>query len=200
MKELKFFYKKFLPEIKKRIKEFRKNSKSNKKIFLELCFCLCTPQSKAKNCWFAVQILAKNNFFNFNKRKIAVVLKNSGVRFHNKKAKYIMAVGNGQRAMGRGQLIYKREWLVQTIKGLGLKESSHFLRNIGFGLKYAILDRHILKNLVKYRVIKKIPKNLNKKNYLLIEEKMQKFAKKVKIPMAELDLLFWAMETGEVFK
>ena len=29
---------------------------------------------------------------------------------------------------------------------------------------------------------------------------MKAFAKKVKIPMAALDLILWAKETGEVFK
>jgi len=29
---------------------------------------------------------------------------------------------------------------------------------------------------------------------------MKEFSKKVNIPLAELDLLFWSEETGEVFK
>ncbi|KKP28400.1 MAG: putative N-glycosylase/DNA lyase [Parcubacteria group bacterium GW2011_GWA2_31_28] len=92
-----------------------------------------------------------------------------------------------------------REFLVKNIKGLGYKEASHFLRNIGYK-NLAILDRHILKNLQKFKVINKVPKHLNKKNYLSIEEKFYKFSKKIDIPMDELDLLFWSMETGKVFK
>ena len=93
----------------------------------------------------------------------------------------------------------KRNFLVKNDKGLGLKEASHFLRNTGHE-NLAILDRHILKNLVKLKVIDEIPKSLTKKKYFEIEERVLEFAKKVKIPMDHLDLLFWSMETGEVFK
>ena len=94
-----------------------------------------------------------------------------------------------------------REWLVENIKGYGYKEASHFLRNVGLGSDIAILDRHILKNLKRYGVIDKIPPSLgNRKIYMDIEEKMKHFSKKIKVPLEELDLLFWAQETGFVFK
>ena len=92
-----------------------------------------------------------------------------------------------------------REFLVQNVKGFGLKESSHYLRNIGYR-DLAILDRHILKNLHKYNVINEIPSNLTPKTYLEIEDKFKEFSSKLNIPLDELDLLFWSMETGEVFK
>ena len=73
------------------------------------------------------------------------------------------------------------------------------MRNIGYR-NIAILDRHVLRNLVKHKVIKKTPKSLTKKNYFEIENKFKKFSKEINIPMDELDLLFWSFETGEVFK
>ncbi len=88
---------------------------------------------------------------------------------------------------------------MQNVKGLGYKESSHFLRNIGYK-NLAILDRHILKNLKDLRVIRYIPKSLNKNKYLEIEDKFQNFSKRINISMDELDLLFWSIETGEVFR
>lgn len=54
---------------------------------------------------------------------------------------------------------------------MSYKEASHFLRNVGFGEDIAILDRHILKNLVKLEVINELPKTLTPKLYLEIEEK-----------------------------
>ena len=93
-----------------------------------------------------------------------------------------------------------RNLVSKNIKGLGLKEAAHFLRNIGHGEEVAILDRHILKNLVKYGVIPEIPKSLTAKKYHEIEQKMFKFARKIGIHPAALDLLFWSEETGEVFK
>ena len=93
-----------------------------------------------------------------------------------------------------------REWLIENVKGMDYKEASHFLRNVGFGDDIAILDRHILKNLVRYSIIDEVPKSLTGKKYLEIEEKMRKFAQKAGIPFAHLDLLWWSEETGEIFK
>jgi len=81
-----------------------------------------------------------------------------------------------------------------------MKEATHFLRNIGLGKDLAILDRHILKNLNYYGVINELPKTLTKKKYLEIEDKMKKFSEEIKIPIDELDLLFWSEETGKIFK
>mgnify|MGYP001596399044 FL=1 len=97
-------------------------------------------------------------------------------------------------------ILKTREWLAENVKGIGYKEASHFLRNIGFGKNLAILDVHILKNLKNHGVIKKIPKSLTKREYLNIENKLREFCKKINIPMDELDLLFWSKETGFIFK
>ncbi len=77
--------------------------------------------------------------------------------------------------------------------------NSHFLRNIGYR-NLAILDRHILKNLVHHGVLLELPKTLTPKKYLDIEQLFQQFAKNIQIPMDALDLLFWSNETGEIFK
>ena len=93
-----------------------------------------------------------------------------------------------------------REWLVKNIKGLGYKEASHFLRNIGYGRDIAILDTHILKTLKKLGIIRKIPPYISKRNYCKIEDRMRRFARKKGIPLEELDLLLWSSETGFIFK
>jgi N-glycosylase/DNA lyase len=41
-----------------------------------------------------------------------------------------------------------REWLVRNAPGLGPKQSSMFLRNIGLSYDFAILDRHVLTYMV----------------------------------------------------
>ena len=96
--------------------------------------------------------------------------------------------------------IQARDWLVSNVKGMGYKEASHFLRNIGFGEDIAILDRHILKNLAKAGVIKEVSKSISKKTYFEIEDKMKKFSKNIRIPLSHLDLALWYKEAGEVFK
>ena len=92
----------------------------------------------------------------------------------------------------------RRRWLVDNIKGLGYKEASHFLRNIGYD-DYAIIDTHILDILARYRIIKQ-PKTLTKKNYLKIEGHLQKIARQTKLTLAELDLYLWFLETGKILK
>lgn len=201
--------------INERLKHFKQvYNWPNKKLFCELVFCILTPQSRARSCDLAVQALSSNSLLtNGHWRKIAKILKTKGVRFYNNKAHYIVEArdkffngSNGLRAQlesWRSQSISQIEFrnlVSKNIKGLGLKEASHFLRNIGHGEEVAILDRHILKNLVKYRVIKEIPKSLTEKRYHKIEQKMFNFANKLGIHAAALDLLLWSEETGEVFK
>ncbi len=210
MKELISEYKKRKDSIKKRLKEFSEVHKSkDEDIFSELCFCLLTPQSKAVYCDKAVKELVSSGLlFKGNEDVIKNILRGN-VRFHNKKAAYLVGAReffrDGKKLNLKGKLditntFSAREWLVRNIKGLGYKEASHFLRNIGLGKDIAIIDRHILKNLKKYGAIKRIPASISRNNYIGLEEAMRNFSKKVKIPMEELDLLFWSAQTGFVFK
>lgn len=202
IEDLKNSYKKKKIAIKQRLEDF-KRERSEEEIFAELYFCLLTPQSKARAADKAIRIMAeKKILISGTEKDMAEVLKSSGIRFHNKKAKYIVESRKFfplKQKLDINDIEKTREWLVKNVKGLGYKESSHFLRNIGFsGL--AILDRHILKNLHALGVIEKIPRTLTAKKYLDIEEKMKIFAEKVGIPLEELDLLLWSEETGEIFK
>ncbi len=209
--QFKKLYRKKKGEISLRLGEFRQRGlqAGDDELFSELAFCLLTPQSRAKFCWEAIMNLKEQN----------ILLKGSAdqvkrrlhcVRFHNKKASYLVAARNiflRNGAIAVKQLLEQhddsyacREWLVKNVKGLGYKEASHFLRNIGRGETMAILDRHILKNLHLLGVIAKIPESLSKAAYRQIETKMEKFALSINIPFAHLDLLLWYKETGEIFK
>lgn len=198
-------------EIVSRLREFERCwiDKTDEEIFIELSFCILTPQSRAKFCWDAITSLKKENLL--LKGNVARIReKLHCVRFHNKKAQYVvdarrLFMGNDgisiKALLDKFSDVYeRREWLVKNIKGLGYKEASHFLRNIGFGKDIAILDRHILKNLNLLGVIKEIPESMGRKKYLGIEKNMAEFAKEIDIPLAHLDLLLWYKETGEIFK
>lgn len=196
-------------DIQKRLGEFRLVwTKSDERIFSELCFCICTPQSKALHCHEAVSGLTKSGLlFSGDVSQVRDGLKK--VRFPNNKAKYIvetrekLSSGRGldvKRRISDKDIAATREWLVSNVKGIGYKEASHFLRNIGFGEDLAILDVHILNNMVEFKVIGERPKTLTKKKYMELEIKLKDFSKKIGIPLAELDLLFWSMKTGHIFK
>jgi N-glycosylase/DNA lyase len=87
----------------------------------------------------------------------------------------------------------------KDIKGIGYKESSHFLRNIGYG-GYAILDKHILNTLCELGVIASPKPPGTRDRYIAIEDSLRHFADEIGIPMDELDLLLWSEKTGEVLK
>jgi len=210
IEELKEIYSAQQDEIKARLIEFKRiwNKGNEDDIFKELIFCILTPQSRAKSCWNSIQrLLDRNLLLKGNTNKITKNL--SGVRFRFKKAEYIIEARKLFTVKGRISVRSKikqfndkdaREWLVQNVKGIGYKEASHFLRNIGLGENLAILDRHILKNLKLVGEIFKIPDSLSRKTYIKIENGMKTFAKKINIPIAHLDFVMWYKETGEIFK
>ena len=199
LEELKKSYETKKDLINQRLDEFKKE-KNDDELFAELAFCLLTPQSKAKLCWLSIENLKIKGLLYSHSKAIRPWI--TTVRFCDNKSRYIE---EAQKKFPSVKEVLKkepeqaREWLVKHIKGYGYKEASHFLRNIGI-LNFAILDRHILKNLKKYGVIKEIPKSLTPKKYKEIEKQMKEFSAVVGISLAELDLLFWSQETGEVFK
>lgn len=95
----------------------------------------------------------------------------------------------------------RRDWLAQEsrIKGLGYKESSHFLRNIGFK-GYAILDKHVVRCLAELGLVADVKPPSTRARYLEMEEKLRRFAREIRIDFDELDLVLWSMKTGEVLK
>lgn len=188
--------------IKSRLADFDKlRDESYSRLFEELCFCICTPQSKAVLADKAIKRLKSEGYLHKGDN-LCVRSCLSGVRFPNNKSKYIEKARGFdlKKALAESDDVIVREEIVENVTGIGLKEAGHFLRNIGRAHELAILDVHILKNLKRFGVIDEIPRTLTKKIYFEIEEKMKIFSKKVKIPFRELDLLFWSMETGEVFK
>jgi N-glycosylase/DNA lyase len=175
--------------------------------FYELTFCVLTPQSSAKNADATISELIRDDFQAKGFDPMPYLRDpNHYIRFHNVKAKRLLEI----RSHFDDILPYlidnslsseaKREFVLANVKGLGMKEASHFLRNIGVsGL--AILDRHIFRHLKRLEIIDEVPKSgPTKKQYLAIEQQWHNYANRIGIPVDELDLLFWSMETGEIRK
>jgi len=187
------FYKINKRKIKSIINSFK--YKSDEDLFGELCFCILTPQSRAKNCRNSINKLKNDKkLFNSNLNELRKYL--SGVRFPNVKAKRIIKARKKFKELKNVLKLNKdvRKWLIENIDGIGLKESCHFLRNIGFkGLP--IIDVHIqnfLKKIGKYD-----GKKLNKNKYLELEKKFLELSKELKIPAEELDIAIWLYESKE---
>ncbi|MEE8168446.1 MAG: hypothetical protein V3T58_06200 [Candidatus Hydrothermarchaeales archaeon] len=223
--ELKIYYKKYRAGIGKRLMEFQEVLKASEdRIFGELCFCILTPQSNARLCDRALGELFSNETSfqpKIHRERIEEAL--HGVRFRRKKAGYILNAWERFTYEG-GELSIKKEmtqklatlrdnralrdWFRGEMKGngIGLKEASHFLRNIGLGKDLAILDRHILSCLEELRALEGAlnpaskAKGITETQYRGLEEIARTFSKEVGIPMIELDLLLWSARTGYIFK
>ncbi len=199
------------PRIESRLADFRRVGRQpDERLFEELCFCILAVQSKARPSDSAVVSLKEDGLlWSGPTRDIASYLRHR-TRFHNHKAAFIVRARERFFPDGDGRLAETldsfasskdaRTWLVREVDGFGLKEASHFLRNTGRGEDFAILDRHILRNLIRHGVIRVMPRTLTAKRYLAIEARMERFSVEVGIPMAALDLVFWSRETGEIFK
>ncbi len=197
--------------IEARLADFRAVGRGgDKDIFEELCFALLAIQSSARSSDAAVRGLAREGLlWSAGRDEIARYLRHR-TRFHNHKAAYLVRARDRffppdgpvlKSSLGKfSDPKEARSWLVAEVDGLGFKEASHFLRNIGRGEDLAILDRHILRNLLRHRVIGRLPKSLTPKRYLTIEAHLEEFAGFLGISPGVLDLLWWSRQTGEIFK
>ncbi len=220
--------------INSRMKEFSKLGKSSSnEIFKELCFCILTANFSAQG-GIKIQNAVGGGFLILPEDELAKKLSELGHRFPNTRAKYIFEARNKffSHSSKRGQMkarkykdnlkkilsdfdneLNAREWIVKDIKGLGMKEASHFLRNIGYK-NLAIIDFHILDLLARNNLIEsrnsatpskrgrrnQKSKSLTPKKYIEIENLLRKIAEKTKLSLGELDLYLWYAETGKVLK
>ncbi|MEI0560871.1 transcriptional regulator [Brachyspira pilosicoli] len=204
--------------MKRRLEYFERVYKreNDKRLFAELAFCICTPQTKARSGAAAIIDLYNHNLlFKGSEESIANILIKH-VRFHNMKARNIVLARKlyfpkekfilRERiddAIKNDSIVSLRNELAKEVKGYGLKEASHFLRNIGFGQKIAILDRHIMRVMSKLDILPEsmTPKtSLTKNNYMSCEANLVEYSKKEKIPMEYLDFVFWYDATNDIFK
>ncbi|MCX6146199.1 MAG: DNA lyase [Candidatus Kapabacteria bacterium] len=196
-------YDNFESKIKSKLLEFEMVSQNQ--YFYELCFCICTPQSKAIYALEVQKKLIDIDFLNKGSNPIEILnSKEHYIRFHNQKAFRLLKIREDwceilNMLNSEINPKEKRLWLSKNINGIGMKESAHFMRNIGYK-NLGILDRHILKHLVLCGIYKEVPKINSQKQYEEVEFAFLNFSKEIKIPMDELDLLFWSYQVGDVFK
>lgn len=186
-----------------RIKEFESVGKDFEKIKQEVCFCLLTANFSAAG-GIKIQNELRDKFFTLSKEDLASELSRLGHRFPNKRAEFISLLKDKlellEETLKKDNELEIRDWLVENIKGLGMKESSHLMRNIGFK-NLAIIDFHIIDLLVREKIIDESKyKFLTKNKYIEIENILNQIAKESNITLAELDLYLWFEETGKILK
>lgn len=121
-------------------------------------------------------------------------------RFHRVKARQLATVWDEIRTQGGsiGELLSRfsnasdaRRWFTLNALGLGPKQSSMFLRNIGLSYDLAILDRHVLAYMEKLDLIRG-PARINQlSGYLELEDALRIHASKVGYPVGLMDWAIW---------
>lgn len=198
-------------EIQERLKEFRSvwESETDERFWEEMVFCFFTGGCSARMGLRSIEAV-RPLLMSGTQPELAEAL--SGVhRYPNARSKYIVHsrdfLSEHCEMRLREKLesfeddLERRDWLVKEkgIKGLGYKEASHFLRNIG--LKgYAILDKHVLRSMSELGLLESPKPPSTRKRYLEAEEKLKELAQLTKIDFDELDLVLWSMKTGEILK
>jgi N-glycosylase/DNA lyase len=200
-------------EIRTRLDQFDQlwRKGSDAQFWEELVYCIFTAGASARMGYRAVEAV-RPFLLDGEREEMTKALKNSGAhRFPVERPGYIVITRNYlQQHCGmalRGKLesfsdaIERRDWLAREkqIKGLGYKESSHFLRNIGIK-GYAILDKHVMNCLADLNVVETSKPPATRARYLETEDRLRLFARDIRIDFDELDLVLWSMKTGEVLK
>ncbi|MCD9185405.1 MAG: N-glycosylase/DNA lyase [Pyrinomonadaceae bacterium] len=211
IEKIKAAYEERREEIRARIAEFEEVWKSgaDERLWEEMVFCFFTGGCSAKMGLRSVEAVRPLLLTGTHEELMNALVGRH--RYPRARAGYIVASRDFLQEHCNLELrkklesfadpLERRDWLVKEkgIKGLGYKEASHYLRNIG--LKgYAILDKHILRSLAELKIIDD-PKPPNTRlKYLTIEQKLKNLSKLTKIDFDELDLVLWSMKTGEILK
>lgn len=193
--------------IRQRILEFEEiGRKSEDDVFSELCFCLMTANFQAEKCIHIQKEIGRSRGFEIlPEEELASKLKEIGHRFWPQRAERIVKARDCRTELCN--MVMKksgeemRKWLVDNVKGLGMKEASHFLRNVGYK-DVAIIDFHIVDLLNRFDIFEfdRNKQTLTPKKYIEIENVLRELAKNCGVNLAELDLYLWYLETGKILK
>jgi N-glycosylase/DNA lyase len=182
----------------------------DERLFEELVFCIFTAGASARMGLNSIERI-RPYLFNAGQKRLTQLLLGAH-RYPNARAGYIVHTRDflkrdcGLRLRERldsfgDDMEARRDFFAKNpgVKGIGYKEASHYLRNIGYR-GYAILDKHILRTLYEIGVIDSPDPPGAKKKYLAVEDSMRKFAEGIRINLDELDLLLWSNKTGVILK
>ena len=85
-----------------------------------------------------------------------------------------------------------REYFRSHVPGMGMKEASHFLRNVGFATDLAIIDVHMKRFLQSIAAIPdEVLTSTRRRDYLRLEELVRDIAEANDLSLPLLDLAVW---------
>jgi N-glycosylase/DNA lyase len=200
-------------EIRARLDQFQElwRQGSDEQLWEELVFCIFTAGASARMGFRAVEAV-RPFLLDGEREDMTLALRTAGAhRFPVERPGYIVVTRNylrehcdmalREKLKSFADPIERRDWLAREkrIKGLGYKESSHFLRNIGL-MGHAILDKHVMNCLMDLKVVETPKPPATRARYLETEARLRSFAREIRIDFDELDLVLWSIKTGEVLK
>lgn len=193
----------FAEDIRRRSEEFLAFRTAGKeKVFGEFCFCLLTANTSAEMGVRTQELIGIDGFMNYSERELRDALKDSRYRFYNLRSRFIVEsrwiMDELPSLINASDSFGTREYLVENIKGMGYKESSHFLRNVGV-FDFAILDKHILR-MLHQEYPELTPKATSRKLYLSGEDMVLSIARDLGLEPGILDLYMWKIATGKLIK
>ncbi|MCW5959535.1 MAG: hypothetical protein KIS76_05185 [Pyrinomonadaceae bacterium] len=198
-------------EIRAKLSEFRaiRQNGDDLRLWEEMVFCFFTGGCSAKMGLRAIEavrpLLMTGSLEELTQALVGVH------RYPNARSRYIVASRDFLTEHCRMEIrrtlqsfdcdLQRRDWLAKEkgIKGLGYKEASHYLRNIGFS-GYAILDKHVLNCMFELKIISDVKPPNTRSRYLSLEKALKDLALTLKIDFDELDLVLWSLKTGEILK
>lgn len=185
----------------------------------ELCLCILSSNVRFETAVSALRrlldkgLLTRNDSRKLARGKIAAELarpvylpprKNGSLRryrFPNVRASNLASAWdvmyrerNGVKAflMESSSVDATRLQLAKMIPGIGLKEASHFMRNVKFADSVAIIDTHIVKFLREYAGLEVSFQNgFTSRDYFALEDLMRKISDQFNLSLAALDMAIW---------
>ena len=192
---------------------------SERNLWKELCFCILSANVNYELAISALQILWKNNFLDsewlLSSSQTTAILQNelNCPQFYprtknGKTRKYRYPQKRSKALWDAARIIYSqgslkkillnshdslstRKYLYDTIPGLGIKEASHFLRNIGYSNDLAIIDIHVLSFLAKMNLISNFEGVLTLRRYYVLEQILCDLTSFHNLELGLFDLAIW---------
>ncbi|MDE1863002.1 MAG: hypothetical protein KGI33_08830 [Thaumarchaeota archaeon] len=193
---------------------------SEEHLWRELCFCILSGNVAYELAKSVVDVLTERGYLDYkwmmedNKSRITLFheldkpnfdprKKNGELRKYRYPKKRSAEIVGAAKALYRGNSIKSvlsnmtsdleaRNFFVNQISGLGIKEASHFLRNIGFTNSLAIIDVHVLTFLKEFSLVDfDTNSSLTLQRYLRLEKTLRNFAEYHGFNLALFDLAVW---------
>ena len=194
---------------------------TEEELWYNLCQCILSSNVPYELAVSATAHLWRHNYLDVNwinetnearsiislelSKPIFLPLKKDGTgrkyRFPNNRAKNIV---NSAESISSNNIRFRelfsnlavpeevRQYLLHKIDGFGLKQTTHFLRNIGYTNSLAIIDTHIISFLSTITDFVANPYNrITDKTYYQLEAIMQELTKNLNVDLALFDMAIW---------